>query len=478
MNKYDGLAHIILTNVGGKKNIVSVTHCATRLRFKLADENLAHTDVLESTDGIMKVVRSGGQYQIIIGQAVGDVYDAVVETGKLREKAEVETSNGNKESLFSQFVGIVSAVFTPMFGTLCACGVIKGLLSAAVTFGLLTKSDGAYVLLFNAADAFYFFLPIVIALNSARKFKMNEITALGIGMAMCVPALTNIANNFEVADTFLGQAYQLTFLGIPIVLPPNNSYTQTVIPAIAIIWIGSLLEKWLKKVIPVVIRAFMIPIISICVLVPLLFIIVGPVTSLLSNGVSFAITSLYNLAPWLEATVLAGVHQCLVIFGLHWCLSPIRYNNFATYGYCQVTAANFVAAFSQTGACAAVMLKSRDARVKALSASSVVSGIFGITEPAIYSINLPRKVPFICGCIGSACAGFLCGIWQLKIFSAGMGLFALPNFIDPNTGDVSGMLKMAVCVAVSLGVSFLLTLLFYKPENEMAKKDTVVPEGV
>lgn len=465
MNKYDGLARIILTNVGGKENVESLTHCVTRLRFVLKDVTKAHSDILESTDGVMRVIQSGGQYQIVIGQAVSDVYDAVVTVGKLKDIAAMEISDKKQEKLFNQFVGIVSSVFTPMVGTLCACGVMKGLLSAAVALGLLTKTDGFYVILFNAANAFYYFLPIVIAYNSAKKFKMNEIIALTVGMAMCVPALTNIAVNFEPLGTFLGQTYYLKFLGIPIVLPPNNSYAQTVIPSIAIIWIGSKLEKWLKQVIPQVVRTFLVPMCTIVILIPVLFIVVGPITSALSNGVSYLVTSAYSIAPWLEGMLLAGVHQILVIFGLHWSISPIRYNNLATLGFCSVTSANFVAAFSQTGACAAVMLKSRDARTRGLCAPSVVSGIFGVTEPAIYSINLPRKIPFVCGCIGSACAGFMVGFWKIKIFSAGMGLFALPNFINPENGDMSGMIQMALCVAISFCISFILTMMFYKPQD-------------
>lgn len=465
MNKYDGLAHIIMENIGGRGNVDSVTHCVTRLRFKLKDEKKTRTDVLEQTDGIMKVIQSGGQYQIVIGPAVDAVYDAVIQVGKLGAHAEVAPASNNEGSLFDRFVHIVSGVFTPMVGVLCSCGVVKGVLSALVTLGFLSASDGVYVLLYNAANAFYYFLPIVIALNASKVFHMHEITALTIGMAMCAPALTSIASSFDAMGTVLGQDYQITFFGIPVVLPPNNSYAQSVIPAIAIVWLGSKIEAFLKRVIPAMVQTFLVPMLSIIVLVPMFFLIVGPVTSMLSNGVSALVTNAYNVAPWLENMLLAGMHQVLVIFGLHWCLSPIRYNNFANLGYCQVTAANFVAPFSQTGACAAVMVRTHDARTKALSASSVVSGIFGISEPAIYSINLPRKIPFICGCVGSSLAGLLCGIWQIKIYSAGMGLFALPNFIDPVTGDMTGMLLMGTCVLVSFVASFVLTLIFYKPQT-------------
>lgn len=249
MNKYDGLARIILQNVGGKDNVVSLTHCITRLRFVLKDEGKANTSILEQTDGIMKIMQSGGQYQIVIGQTVGDVYDAVVEVGHLASKAQVETSSAGKQSLFSQFVGIVTAVFTPMMGMLCACGMLKGFMALAVSMGWLTRTSGAYLLWYNAGDTLFYFLPVIIACTSAKKFGLSTISGLMIGLTMCYPALTSLAGDTPLGTLF-GQNYYQTFFGIPIILPSNNAYTQTVIPAILAVWAASKLEKWLKKVIP------------------------------------------------------------------------------------------------------------------------------------------------------------------------------------------------------------------------------------
>lgn len=472
MNKYDGLARIILTNIGGKDNVVSLTHCITRLRFTLKDEGKANSEILENTDGIMKIIHSGGQYQIVIGQTVGDVYSAVVDIGRLSNKAEMETSAGDeKKSIFSQFVSIVTAVFTPMMGMLCACGMLKGFMALAVSMGWLTRTSGAYLLWYNAGDALFYFLPVIIAYTSAKKFGLSEITGLMIGLTMCYPALTNLAGDTPLG-TLLGQNFFQTFFGLPIVLPPNNRYTSTVIPAILAIWAASKLEKWLKRVIPAVVRNFMVPFFAMVLMIPVTFVVVGPISSLLASFLSSVTLTIYSFAPWLEGMVLGGIHQLLVIFGLHWCYSPLRYNNFATLGYDTLITPNFCAPFCQMAAVLAVMLKTKEKNTKSLCAPAAISALFGVSEPCIYAINLPRKLPFICASIGAAAAGTCVGLMQIKIFSGGTGIFALANFIDTETGSMTGMFQMAGCIVLGVAVSFVLTMLFYKDKvKTVTEKD-------
>lgn len=470
MNKYDGLARIILTNVGGKDNIVSLTHCITRLRFTLKDESKVNTEILENTDGVMKIMRSGGQYQIVIGQKVGDVYDAVVEVGHLANKAEMETSNaGEKKGIFSQFVSIVTAVFTPMMGMLCACGMLKGFMALAVSLEWLTKTSGAYMLWYNAGDALFYFLPVIIAYTSAKKFGLSEISGLMIGLTMCFPALTKLAGDTALG-TLLGQDYFQTFFGIPIVLPSNNAYTSTVIPAILAVWAASRLEKWLKKVIPAVVRNFMVPFFTLAVMIPVTFVVVGPISSLLATGLSSITLTIYGFAPWLEGMVLGGIHQLLVIFGLHWCYSPLRYNNFATLGYDTLITPNFCAPFCQMAAVLAVMIKTKEKNTKSLCAPAAISALFGVSEPCIYAINLPRKIPFICASVGAAIAGTCVGLMQIRIFSGGTGIFALANFIDTETGSMTGMIQMAGCIVLGIVATFILTMIFYKDKEKAALK--------
>ncbi len=478
MNKYDGLARIILTNVGGKSNVVSVTHCITRLRFKLKDESKANTEILENTDGVMKVMKSGGQYQVVIGQTVGDVYAAVMDIGKFSSGGGAAETGGSEEAeekkgIFSSFVGIVTAVFTPIMGMLCACGMLKGLCAAAVSLGFLTKGSGAYLLWYYAGDALFYFLPVIIGWTSAKKFKLNEITGLMIGLTMCVPTLTSLATR-DVIGTFLGNDIYINFFGIPIILPTNNSYAQTVIPVIVAVFVASKLEGWLKKVIPTVVKSFLVPFFTLVIIIPATFVVIGPITSWLSSGLSAFTLTIYGIAPWLEGMILGAIHQTLVIFGLHWCYSPLRYNNFATLGYDTLITPNFPAAFCQGAATLAVYFKTKNNNTKGLCASSFISTIFGVSEPAIYAINLPRKLPFICASIGAACSGFVIGLLQIKIFSGGVGVFALTNFIDTETGSMTGMIQMACCILLGMAVSFILTMLLYKEKAPAKKTDAEV----
>ncbi|MGN0373652.1 MAG: beta-glucoside-specific PTS transporter subunit IIABC [Enterocloster sp.] len=465
MNKYSGLAHIIITNVGGKNNIESITHCITRLRFRLRDESKANTEILEATDGIAKVVKSGGQYQIVIGTHVGDVYDAVVETGKLSQKTEnSEEEKPQKTGLFNAFVGIVTSVFTPIIGMLCAAGMLKGFCAAAVSLGFLTKGDGAYLFWYNAGDALFYFLPVIIGWTSAKKFRLSELTGMMIGLIMCLPALTSLGGR-DVIGSIFGLDYRLTFFGIPVVLPANNSYAQTVIPVIAAVYVAAKVEDWFKKRLPAVVKSFLVPFFTLVIIIPALFVVIGPITSGLSTILASVTLSIYSVAPWFEGLVLGCIHQALVMMGLHWAYSPLRYNNFATLGYDTLITPNFPAAWTQGAAAMAVYMKTKDKKTRGICASSFISVIFGVSEPAIYSINLPRKIPFICASAAAGISGALIGLMQIRIYSGGVGIFALANFIDPETGDMSGVLKMAICILIGMACSFLFTMIFYREKE-------------
>lgn len=469
MGKYNGLAHIIITNVGGKSNIKGLTHCITRLRFTLKDESKANTEVLENTDGIAAVIKSGGQYQVVIGTHVADVFDDVVSVGKLGalvtagegENGEKDDAPAERQGLFSSFVGIVTSVFTPMIGMLCAAGMLKGFCAAAVSLGWLSNTDGAYLFWYNAGDALFYFLPVIIGWTAARKFKLSELTGIMIGLILCVPALTGLGG-MDTIGQFLGMDYKLTFFGIPVILPANNSYTQTVIPVIVAVWAASKVEGFFKSVLPAVVKSFLVPFFTLIVIVPATFVVIGPITSSLSSILASITLAVYGVAPWLAGALLGLAHQTLVIFGLHWAYSPLRYNNFATLGYDTLITPNFPAAWTQGAAAMAVYFKTRDSKAKGLCVSSFISTIFGVSEPAIYSINLPRKVPFACASVAAGIAGALVGMMQIKIYSGGVGIFALANFIDPATGDMAGVLHMALCIVVGMVASFLLTMIFYR----------------
>lgn len=463
MGKYDGLAKIIVQNVGGKENIAGLAHCITRLRFRLADESKAQTDVLKQTDGIVTVVQSGGLYQVVIGQQVREVYDAVIKAGHLEGLAassEEETKTEENKNIVAQFVSIVTSVFVPLMGLLCACGMLKGICAAAAQFGWLDPGGGAYAIWYNAGDAMFYFLPVLIAYTSAKKFKMNEFTGLLIGLVMCAPAIVALGSG-EAVGSMLGSDYQTTFFGIPVILPKNGNYTSSVIPAIVAIWAAAKVERWLKKRIPDVVKSFILPFLVLVITLPLLFLIIGPITNYLAVGLGFIADSVFNFAPWLEGVLMGTGWQIMVIFGLHWGIVPIRYNNFAVLGYDTLQTPHFAASFAQTAAVLAIGLKTKDKRLKGQCSACAISGIFGVTEPAIYGITLPRKLPFVISCIASGIGGGLIGAMQLRCYSGGMGIFALANYINPENGDMSNMIKMVIAILISCAISFVLTLILY-----------------
>lgn len=478
MGKYEDLAKVIIENVGGKSNIVGLKHCITRLRFTLRDETKANTEVLKNTEGIITVIQSAGLYQVVIGEQVASVYDAIMKVGELendfsgkQEKVDEEESKG----IISAFISTVTSVFTPILGMLCAAGMLKGFCAAAMQFGLLTKGSGAYMFWYYAGDALFYFLPVLIAYTSAKKFELNEITGLMIGLTLCVPSLVGIGSQ-EAIGTILGISYQTTFFGIPIILPKSGSYVQTVIPIIASIWVASKLEKKLKKLLPQAIKLFMIPFLVLVIIIPLIFIIIGPITNWLAEGLGLITTNIYGIAPWFEGMILGAAWQVIVMFGVHWGLSTIRYNNFAVLGYDPVVTPFFPVSFVTTATVVAIAIKTKDKKLKGLCSSAAISGIFGVTEPAIYGITLPRKKTFVISCIGASIGGAIMGMMKVRGYSGGVGIFALSTFIDPETGDMRGVIYTIIAILIASAFSFILTLIFYKETEEITAKDIKVEE--
>ena len=439
--KYEKLAKDIIENVGGKGNINSLTHCVTRLRFKLKDENKANTDVLKSMDGVVTVVKSGGQYQVVIGNHVPDVYADVVKVAGLATESSEESEEKMKP--FDRFIDIISGVFQPVLGVLCATGMIKGLNAILIATGLLAETDSTYIILNSIGDCLFNFFPIFLGFTAAKKFKLNQFTGMAIGAAMVYPSITALAGT------------TVTFLGIPVVMP-SSSYQSTVIPIILAIFLASKVEKLFKKIVPDVIKTFIVPFLTLLLVVPVTFMAIGPVATIASNWFGDITLAVYNFSPVLAGLFIGGFWQVFVMFGLHWGLVPLAMNNLAVLGYDPILAASIAVCFAQTGVVMAIAAKTKNKKLKSLCIPSIISGFFGVTEPAIYGITLPRKKPFILSCIGGAVTGGILGIFGSKIFMVGgMGIFAIPTFIGPSGIDKS-FLGIIVASIAGLIVGFLL----------------------
>ncbi|MCD2501163.1 beta-glucoside-specific PTS transporter subunit IIABC [Clostridium sp. NSJ-145] len=439
--KYEKLAKDIIENVGGKGNINSLTHCVTRLRFKLKDENKANTDVLKSMDGVVTVVKSGGQYQVVIGNHVPDVYADVVKVAGLATESSEESEEKMKP--FDRFIDIISGVFQPVLGVLCATGMIKGLNAILIATGLLAETDSTYIILNSIGDCLFNFFPIFLGFTAAKKFKLNQFTGMAIGAAMVYPSITALAGT------------TVTFLGIPVVMP-SSSYQSTVIPIILAIFLASKVEKLFKKIVPDVIKTFIVPFLTLLLVVPVTFMAIGPVATIASNWLGDITLAVYNFSPVLAGLFIGGFWQVFVMFGLHWGLVPLAMNNLAVLGYDPILAASIAVCFAQTGVVMAIAAKTKNKKLKSLCIPSIISGFFGVTEPDIYGITLPRKKPFILSCIGGAVTGGILGIFGSKIFMVGgMGIFAIPTFIGPSGIDKS-FLGIIVASIAGLIVGFLL----------------------
>lgn len=474
--KYEQLAKDIIENVGGKENVNSVVHCITRLRFKLKDEGKANTDVLKNMEGVVTVMKSGGQYQVVIGNHVSDVYKAVVEIGGFQNQSPVEDDGDKKkQGVFNSFIDIISGIFTPTLGVLAATGMIKGFNSLFVALGWFSDKSGTYQILNAVGDALFYFFPIFLGYTAMKKFGGNHFIGMAIGAALVYPTLSGLSAGNPLYTLFAGTMFEspihITFLGIPVIL---MSYSSSVIPIIISTYVAAKLENWLKKVIPDVVKLFLVPFFTLIIIVPLTFIVIGPIATWAGQLIGQLTLWLIGLSPIIAGVFLGAFWQVFVIFGLHWGLIPIAINNIMVMGQDTILSLIFPATFAQIGAVLAIMLKTKDKKLKSLSIPAFISGIFGVTEPAIYGITLPRKKPFIISCIAAAIGGGIIGAFNVKGYiMGGLGIFAFPSFIHPKDGITMGLWGAAIGALAAFILGYILTTLFGGKE----KKSEVVVES-
>ncbi|MGY3094419.1 PTS beta-glucoside transporter subunit IIABC [Pantoea agglomerans] len=427
--EYHTLAQDILSHIGGRENIVSLVHCATRLRFKLKDNHKADAEGLKKNPDVIMVVESGGQFQVVIGNHVHDVWQAVRSEAGLADELSAATE-GEKTggSVFNHLIDIVSGIFTPFIGILAASGILKGLLALAVVCGWLSVESGTYKIWFAASDALFFFFPLVLGYTAGKKFGGNPFITMVIGGALTHPTMIAAFNASQ-------QSGEMTdaFLGIPVTW---FNYSASVIPIILAAWVSCWLEKQSSQRLPASMKNFFAPLICLSVTVPLTFLVIGPLATGLSQILANGYQWIYALAPWLAGAALGALWQVCVIFGLHWGLVPLMINNLAVLGHDSMLPMLLPAVMGQVGAALGVFLRSRDARQKMLAGSSVTAGIFGITEPAVYGVNLPLRRPFIFGCVAGAIGGAIVGFSSTHVYSFGFAnIFTIAQMIPPGGVD-------------------------------------------
>ena len=459
MAKYTELAEDILKHVGGKQNVNSLKHCVTRLRFDLKDESKADDDYLKNRDGVVTVVKAGGQYQVVIGNHVPDVYAEVLQVGGLPAGGSLDIDEGDapKGNLFDRFVSLVSSIFQPFLGPLAAAGIIKGIVAIMAACGLSAATSPMYVIFNAAGDGFFQFLPILIALTSARRFKVNEFTAIAIAAALVYPDIATLVTALQKA----GQGHVLGV--IPFALPAGG-YLSTVMPSILAVWVASYIQKFFTKITPDVIKVFVVPFFTLLITVPLTFLVVGPVANTFSDGLTSLFQAIMNFSPIVFGLILGILWQVLVMFGMHWALVPLAILDVATNGSSTILSAAILPCFTQTGVLGAIMLKTKEEKVRTISMPAFISSIFGVTEPAIYGVTLPMKTPFYISCGVSGLMGAAMMALDIKTYSiGGLGVFVFPSLIGPD-GNLSKVI-IAIVIAIVGGVLAFLIQLFVRVPN-------------
>lgn len=451
---YDELAKSIGKYVGGADNVNSLFHCATRLRFKVKDTGKVDKKRLEQLSGVISVIESGGQIQVVIGNQVADVYDAVIANTGIKGEKEGSADaadSGEKKNLINVFMETISGIFAPILAAMCGAGMLKGILILLTTIGCLEATSGTYRILYAAADGVFTYMPLFLAYTSAEKFRANKFVSVAIAAALLYPDIT--------AAYAAGEA--LTFLGIPVVLV---SYTSSVIPIIISIYVLSKLEILLKKFIPDMIKGFMNPLLSLIIMVPATYLVIGPVADTAGSLLAAGYTGLVGLSPVVAGFIIGLIWPMVVMFGLHWGFAPIVMNNIAQYGrdtLFTITGPNNMA---QAGATLGVFLKTKNKDLKSISGSAAISAVLaGITEPAIYGVTLKYKRPFYIGMVFSGIAGAIvaaCGAGAPTLLTT--SILTLPGYIG------QGFAGFCIACAIAYFGSAIVTYLFGFSDSMLA----------
>lgn len=450
---YSITAKALVKELGGNENIRNVTHCATRLRFILKDAKNINTDTVRKIPGVITTVEAGGQYQVVIGNHVQDAYKEVI---KLVTIEEGNSEPAQKVGVVSRIIDVISSIFAPFLYTLAACGILQGILGVLVAMNVMDTSWGTYKILNFISWTAFTFLPVLIAVTASKKFKVNEFIGIVIACALVSPDYIAMVNAGEA----------LTFLGIKVQM---LSYTSTVIPIILAIWITSYVQRFFDKKLPIVIRNLFTPMFTIAIMVPLTLLVCGPLGNMVGGAIGDVYNSLYDLSPIVAGVVVGGLWEVMVIFGVHWGITPVTVGNYASLGYDTFTGIQGSAVFSQAGAALGVFFRTKDKELKQVSLPAAITGLFGITEPAIYGVNLRLKTPMICGCIAGAMGGGIAGAFHAYSWSYNMpGIATLPAYFKE--GYMSNFLGYVISIIISFVLAMVLTMIVgFKEDKEEVK---------
>ena len=447
----------LITKVGGKSNIDKVIHCVTRLRFYLIDPSKADTNAIKKMDGVMSVIQAQGQYQVVVGNKVNEMYESLMSELE-PTKSELKNQNTSQtlknqplstkiKNGFNELIGVITGSMIPIIGILAGSGILKGLLAASVSFGVLSGDSQGYILVNTIADGIFYFLPVILGFTSAQKLGSNPIVIAVIGGILIHPTIVGIAS---------GEMPTMTIAGIAF---PIMNYISSVFPILVAAWLGKHLEILLKRTIPTVIQSIILPIIEIVILSVVILLFVGPAITLLSDALANGIAAIFDFNAIIGGAIYAALFPILVVFGMHWPLIPIIVNDLTVNGFSMMNAFSSVLMMGIAGAALAVSLKTKKEKLRQLGIAATISQLCGVGEPAIYGILLKYKRVFYLVTLANFIGGALAGALQPVNYGFAGALIGFASFINPDTGIDGNFYNYLITHLGTFFLSFILTWL-------------------
>ena len=460
MKDYAKLAVDILKLIGGDKNVLHLEHCSTRLRFTLADYSKVQVDKLKAVKGVMSVIMTG-QCQVVIGNDVVEVYDELMKVGKFGDGNAPAVSSAEKKKIGPVIFDFIVGVFQPLIPAIAGAGILKAFLTVCTLIGIMGSEDVIYRVLFYAADSALYFLPLMVAVTASSKLKCNRLVALSAVGALILPGMTGM-----IADgaSLFGMTIQ------------NIAYSYQVFPAILSVLFLALVEKYATKISPKPIRVFLVPLICFVIVVPVTLLILGPAGYMAGSVMTKIILGMYGTFGWIAVAVLAAILPFMISTGMHKALVPYAVSSITELGYEMLyMSASLAHNISESGACFAVALRSKDEDLKSTALSAAISALFGITEPALYGVTLQNKRALKGVIAGSFISGVALGLTAVKAFVAmGPGLAGMAMFVDPENSR--NIVWAFVGFGLALGSSFLFTFITYREKTEKQESMENGPE--
>lgn len=440
--EYNKLAGDILKAVGGKENVATLRHCVTRLRFVLKDEKLAKDDEIKKMKGVATVVKSAGEYMVVIGEHVHSVFEEVCAHMGVdgKDRSEVTIAQKKKNPL-EQVLALIMGAMGPTLNLMCACGIIKGLLVLLLIAGLPSDS-GIYQLLNAAGDCFFYFMPLLMGYNLARKLEFDPVFGFILAAAMCYPNV---------------QGVDLNFFGYTV----NATYTGTFLPVIFGVAVAAPIYKFFDKRIPKIVKGFVVPLLALVVAYPLTFLVVGPIANLVGTGINVALTAIVSISPALAGLLMGGFWQVMVLFGVHGIPMMFAFFDVLAGNPSQILSLVSGVCWAVCGTVLAVYLRTKDNELKGVALPALISAIFGVTEPSVYGVLLPNIKTFVYTCIGGAASGLIAGLFHVLTYSyTGMGFLGILGLMNPD--GPTNFLAIALMIVVPFVIAFALSFVLFR----------------